>query len=100
MDALHSLPTPPPTPSALSGLDHSVGFRAGILIWGLGMDGNSKKRARLRCLWRNGPQFAPQRFPEAFLWVGIDFTRVSPLPPLIPAAAQVAENCLKDPFQS
>lgn len=100
MDALHSLSTPPPTPRALSGLDQ-CGFQGrGLIIWGLGMDGNSKKRARLHCLWRKGPQFAPQRFPEAFLWVGIDFTRVSPLPSLIPAAAQVAENCLKDPFQS
>lgn len=98
---MHSIPSlPHPPRPGLSQVWTSVGFRAGVLIWGLGMDGNSKKRARLHCLWRKGPQFAPQRFPEAFLWVGIDFTRVSPLPSLIPAAAQVAENCLKDPFQS
>lgn len=31
-----------------------------------------------------------------FLWVGIDFFQVS----LLPTVAQVAENCLKDAFQS
>ena len=99
MLSVPSLPHPPRP--VLSQVWTTVsGVRAGVFIWGLGMDGNSKKRARPHCLWRKGPQFAPQRFPEAFLWVGIDFTRVSPLPSPLPAAAQVAEICPKDAFQS
>lgn len=75
---------------------HFPGFRTGGLIWGLWLVGNCEKKAHLHFCWREVPILPHQDFQRHFFWVGIDFMQVS----LLPTAAQVAKNCLKDPFQS
>lgn len=75
---------------------HFPGFKTGCLIWGQWIVGNCKKKTHLHFLWRKGSWITSPGFLEVFLWVGIDFFQVS----LLPTVAQVAENCLKDAFQS
>lgn len=66
-----------------------------VLIWDPGVAGNSKERARLCFFLEEKCTVSPQRFTAALLYPGVS----APPCPQPPAAAQVAENCLKEHFQ-